>query len=279
MQTWKITLDSPVKPGKADGRLYDSPTDESRERDIQTLHVMCANRTVYWEFDVMNDDVVFLTGDATSLETILPALSGKPTREVLDAEVLTFSRSERDKLLCEQYLYSSTVPTVQDVADAFGITTALAYEILRKNRIPLRTKRDKRREEIEAAIPRVQNDTVKDILLDYLDGLNYKELAEKYHKSQSYIVKITALDNMSIIPEDIYNSLAELWESSFYNINYCADVLNIEVSDVRKYLRELGYNITTAYIADALRNECNLMRKTITEQTTEILALKAELRK
>lgn len=265
MQTWKVTLDS--------------PTDESREQDIQTLHIMCANRTVYWESDITHDDIVFLTGDATSLETILPALSGKATREVLDAEVLTFSRTERDKLLCEQYLYSSTVPTVQDVADAFGITTALAYEILRKNRITLRTKRDKRREEIEAALPRVQNDTVKDILLDYLDGLNYKELAEKYHKSQSYIVKITALDNMSIIPEDIYNSLAGLWESSFYDLNYCADVLGIEISDVKKYLRELGYNITVAYIADALRNECDLMRKTITEQTTEILNLKAELRK
>lgn len=265
MQTWKITLDTGIE--------------SDREQDIQTLHVMCANRTVYWEFDIADDDIVFLTGDATALETILPALSGTPHREIFDAEVLTFSRTERDKLLCEQYLYSSTVPTVQDIADTFGVTTALVYEILRKNKIPLRTKRDKRREEIEAAIPRVQNDTVKNILLDYLDGLNYKELAEKYHKSQSYIVKITALDNMSIIPEDIYTSLADLWESSFYDLNYCADVLNIEISDVKKYLRELGYNITTAYIADALRNECNLMRKTITEQTTEILNLKAELRK
>ena len=84
---------------------------------------------------------------------------------------------------------------------------------------------------------------------------------------------------MSIIPEDIYNSLAGLWDSSFYDLNYCADVLGIEISDVKKYLRELGYNITVAYIAAALRNECNLMRKTITEQTTEILNLKAELRK
>lgn len=116
-------------------------------------------------------------------------------------------------------------------------------------------------------------------MLDYLDGLDYKELAEKYHKSPSYISKIIALDNTTIIPEDVYTSLADLWESSFYDINYCADVLNIEVSDVRKYLRELGYNIKQAYIVEALRNECNLMRKTITEQTTEILNLKAELRK
>lgn len=265
MQTWKVT--------------FDSPTEADREQDIQTLHVMCANRTVYWELDIANDDVVFLTGDATALETILPALSGKPQREVLGTEVMTFSRAERDKLLCEQYLYSSTVPTAQDLADEFDITTALVYSILRKNKIPLRTKRDKRREEIEAALPRVQNDTIRNILLDFLDGLDYKELAEKYHKSQSYITKITALDNMSIIPEDIYNSLADLWESSFYDFEYCADVLNIEIPDVRKYLRELGYNITVAYIADALRNECNLMRKTITEQTNEILELKAELRK
>ena len=264
MQTWKITLDS--------------PTDADREQDIQTLHVMCANRTVHWDFDIANDGIVFLTGDATALETILPALSGKPDREILDAEVLTFSRSERDKLLCEQYLYSSTRPTVQDIADTFGVTTPLVYEILRKNKIPLRTKRDERRELIEATLPRVPNGTVKDILLDYLDGLDYKELAEKYHKSPSYIGKIIALDNTTIIPEDVYNSLAELWESSFYDLNYCADVLNIEVPDVRKYLRELGYNITQAYIVEALRNECNLMRKTITEQTTEILKLKAELR-
>lgn len=265
MQTWKITLDS--------------PTDADREKDIQTLHVMCANRTVHWDFDITNDEIVFLTGDATALETILPALSGKPDREILDAEVMTFSRSERDKLLCEQYLYSSTVPTVQDLADTFGVTTALVYEILRKNKIPLRTKRDERRELIEATLPRVPNGTVKDILLDYLDGLDYKELAEKYHKSPSYVGKIIALDNTTIIPEDVYTSLADLWESSFYDVNYCADVLNIEVSDVRKYLRELGYNITQAYIVNALRNECNLMRKTITEQTTEILNLKAELRK
>lgn len=265
MQTWKITLDT-------------SP-ESDREQDIQTLHVMCANRTVYWELDITHDDVVFLTGDATSLGTILPALSGKATREVLDAEVLTFSRTERDKLLCEQYLYSSTRPTAQDLADAFGITTALVYEILRKNHITLRTKRDERREMIEAALPRVRSDIVKDILLDYLDGLNYLELAEKYHKSPSYIGKIIALDNMTIIPEHVYNSLADLWESSFYDLNYCADVLGLPIPDVRKYLRELGYNITVAYIADALRNECNLMRKTITEQTTEILNLKAELRK
>lgn len=265
MQTWKITLDS--------------PTEESREKDIQTLHVMCANRTVHWDFDITNDEIVFLTGDATSLETILTALSGKATREVLDAEVLTFSKTERDKLLCEQYLYSSTRPTAQDLADTFGITTALVYEILRKNRIPLRTKRDERRELIETALPRVRNGTVKDILLDYLDGLNYLELAEKYHKSPSYIGKIIALDNMTIIPEDVYNSLAGLWESSFYDLNYCADVLGLPLPDVRKYLRELGYNITQAYLVDALRNECNLMRKTITEQTTEILNLKAELRK
>lgn len=265
MQTWKITLDS--------------PTEESREKDIQTLHVMCANRTVHWDFDITDDDIVFLTGDATALETIFTALSGKPQREVLDAEVLTFSKTERDKLLCEQYLYSSTRPTAQDLADEFGVSTALVYEILRKNRIPRRTKRDKCRETIEAALPRVQNETIKNILLDYLDGLDYKELAQKYRKSPSYITKIIALENTTIIPEDVYNSLAELWESSFYDLNYCADVLNIEVSDVKKYLRELGYNITVAYIADALRNECNLMRKTITEQTTEILALKAELRK
>ena len=56
-------------------------------------------------------------------------------------------------------------------------------------------------------------------------------------------------------------------------------MLNIEVSDVRNYLRELGYNIKQSYIVEALRNECNLMRNTITEQTTEILNLKAELRK
>ena len=264
MQTWKITLDT-------------SP-ESDRGQDIQTLHVTCANRTVHWAFDITNDDIVFLTGDATALETIFTALSGKPAREVLDAEVLTFSRSERDKLLCEQYLYSSTRPTVQDLADEFGVTTPLVYEILRKNKIPLRTKRDERRELIEATLPRVPNGTVKDVLLDYLDGLDYKELAEKYHKSPSYISKIIALDNTTIIPEDVYTSLAGLWESSFYDLNYCADVLNIEVPDVRKYLRELGYNITTAYIADALRNECNLMRKTITEQTNEILKLKAELR-
>lgn len=265
MQTWKVT--------------FDSPTEASREQDIQTLHIMCANRTIHWDFDIANDDVVFLTGDATSLETIFTALIGKPQREILDAEVLTFSRTERDKLLCEQYLYSSTCPTAQDLADEFGISAPLAYEILRKNRIPLRTKRDERREMIEAALPRVRSDTIKDILLDYLDGLDYKELAEKYHKSPSYIGKIIALDNMTIIPEDIYTSLADLWESSFYDLNYCADVLHISLPDVRKYLRELGYNITVAYIADALRNECNLMRKTITEQTNEILALKAELRK
>lgn len=265
MQTWKITLDS--------------PTEESREKDIQTLHVMCANRTVHWDFDITDDDIVFLTGDATALETIFTALSGKPQREVLDAEVLTFSKTERDKLLCEQYLYSSTRPTAQDLADEFGVSTALVYEILRKNRIPRRTKRDKCRETIEAALPRVQNETIKNILLDYLDGLDYKELAQKYRKSPSYITKIIALENTTIIPEDVYNSLAELWESSFYDLNYCADVLNIQIPDVKKYLRELGYNITQAYIVDALRNECNLMRKTITEQTTEILALKAELRK
>ena len=136
MQTWKITLDTGIE--------------SDREQDIQTLHVTCANRTVHWDFDIADDDIVFLTGDATALETILPALSGQPDREIFDAEVLTFSRSERDKLLCEQYLYSSTRPTVQDLADTFGVTTPLVYEILRKNKIPLRTKRDERREEIEA---------------------------------------------------------------------------------------------------------------------------------
>ena len=69
MQTWKITLDS--------------PTDADREQDIQTLHVMCANRTVHWDFDIADDEIVFLTGDATALETILPALSGKPDREII----------------------------------------------------------------------------------------------------------------------------------------------------------------------------------------------------
>lgn len=265
MQTWKITLDT-------------GPESDC-DKDIQTLHVMCANRTVHWDFDITNDEIVFLTGDATALETIFTALIGKPQREVLDAEVLTFSRSERDKLLCEQYLYSSTRPTAQDLADTFGISTPLAYEILRKNKIPLRTKRDERRESIEAALPRVQNETIKDILLDYLDGLDYLELAKKYHKSPSYVAKIIALENTTVIPEDIYNSIAELWESSFYDLNYCAEILNIQLPDVRKYLRELGYNVTQAYIVDALRNECNLMRKTITEQTTEILNLKAELRK
>ena len=265
MQTWKITLDS--------------PTEESRDKDIQTLHVMCANRTVHWDFDITNDEIVFLTGDATALETIFTALSGKPQREIFDAEVLTFSRSERDKLLCEQYLYSSTRPTAQDLADTFGVSTALVYEILRKNRIPRRTKRDKCRETIEAALPRVQNETIKNILLDYLDGLDYKELAQKYRKSPSYITKIIALENTTIIPEDVYNSLAELWESSFYDLNYCADVLGIPECDAKRYLRALGYNVSEPYIVNALRNECNLMRKTITEQTTEILNLKAELRK
>lgn len=265
MQTWKITLDS--------------PTEESREKDIQTLHVMCANRTVYWEFDITNDDIVFLTGDATSLETILPALSGKPQREILDAEVLTFSKTERDKLLCEQYLYSSTSPSVKRLADEFGVTPPLVYEILRKNGIALRNKRDERRESIEAALPRVQNDTVRDILCDYLDGLSYKELAQKYSKSESYITKILALNHPTVVPEDIYDSLVDLWESSFYDLDYCADVLGITVSDVKKYLRSLGYNIAITHVIDALRNECNLMRKTITEQTTEILNLKAELRK
>ena len=265
MQTWKITLDTSIEA--------------DRDKDIQTLHVMCANRTIYWAFDITDDDIVFLTGDAMAVETTFTALSGKPQREIFDAEVITFSRSERDKLLCEQYLYSSTRPTVDALADEFGISTALVYEILRKNKIPLRTKRDERRETIEAALPRVQNPTTRDILLDYLDGLDCKELATKYRKSPSYVAKIIALENTTVIPEDIYNSIAELWESSFYDLNYCADVLNIQVPDVRKYLRELGYNITQAYIVDALRNECNLMRKTITEQTTEILALKAELRK
>ena len=265
MQTWKITLDS--------------PTDLDREQDIQTLHVMCANRTVHWDFDIADDDVVFLTGDATALETILPALSGTPDREILDAEVLTFSRSERDKLLCEQYLYSSTVPTIQDLADTFGVSTPLVYEILRKNKIPLRTKRDERREAIESTLPRLPNGTVKEILLDYLDGLDYLQLAQKYRKSPSYITKVLALNNTTVVPEDVYDSLAGLWESSFYDLKYCADVLGIPECDAKRYLRALGYNVSESYIVDALRNECNLMRKTITEQTTEILNLKAELRK
>lgn len=265
MQTWKITLDT-------------SP-ESDREQDIQTLHVMCANRTVHWDFDIANDEIVFLTGDATALETILPALSGKPDREILDAEVLTFSRSERDKLLCEQYLYSSTSPSVKQLADTFGISSPLVYDILRKNRIPLRTKRDERREAIESTLPRISNGTVKDILLDYLDGLDYLELAQKYRKSPSYITKVLALNNTTVVPEDVYNSLAELWESSFYDINYCADVLGIPECDAKRYLRALGYNVSEPYIVNALRNECNLMRKTITEQTTEILNLKAELRK
>lgn len=265
MQTWKITLDS--------------PTDADREQDIQTLHVMCANRTVYWDFDIADDEIVFLTGDATALETILPALSGKPDREILDAEVLTFSRSERDKLLCEQYLYSSTRPTAQDLADTFGVSTPLVYEILRKNKIPLRTKRDERREAIESTLPRLPNGTVKDILLDYLDGLDYLQLAQKYRKSPSYITKVLALNNTTVVPEDVYDSLAGLWESSFYDLNYCADVLGIPECDAKRYLRALGYNVSESYIVNALRNECNLMRNTITEQTTEILNLKAELRK
>lgn len=265
MQTWKITLDS--------------TTDLDREQDIQTLHVMCANRTVHWDFDIANNDVVFLTGDATALETILPALSGKPQREILDAEVLTFSRSERDKLLCEQYLYSSTSPSVKKLADTFGISSPLVYDILRKNRIPLRTKRDERREEIESTLPRLPNGTVKDILLDYLDGLDYLQLAQKYRKSPSYITKVLALNNTTVVPEDVYDSLAGLWESSFYDLNYCADVLGIPECDAKRYLRALGYNVSEPYIVNALRNECNLMRKTITEQTTEILNLKAELRK
>lgn len=265
MQTWKITLDS--------------PTEESRDKDIQTLHVMCANRTIYWAFDITDDDIVFLTGDATAVETTFTALSGKPQREIFDAEVITFSRSERDKLLCEQYVYASNAPTVPRLADEFGLSVALVYEILRKNKIPLRTKRDERRETIEAALPRIANATVKDILYDYLDGLDYKQLAEKYRKSQSYITKIISLDHTTIVPEDIYNSLTELWEQSFYDLNYCADVLDIPVCDAKRYLKGLGYNTSTEYIADALRNECDLMRKAITEQTTEILALKAELRK
>lgn len=265
MQTWKVT--------------FDSSTESDREQDIQTLHVMCANRTVYWDFDIVHDDAVFLTGDATALETILPALSGKATREVLDTEVLTFSRTERDKLLCEQYLYSSTVPTVQQLADAFSVSTPLVYDILRKNKIPLRTKRDERREEIEAILPRIANSTVRDILSDYLDGLDYNQLAQKYRKSPSYITKVIALNNTVIVPEDIYKSLVDLWESSFYDLEYCADVLGIPVFDAKRYLKGLGYNTSPAYIADALRNECNLMRKTITEQTNEILELKAELRK
>ena len=265
MQTWKITLDS--------------PTDLDREQDIQTLHVMCANRTVHWDFDITNDEIVFLTGDATALETILPALSGKPDREILDAEVMTFSRSERDKLLCEQYLYSSTSPSVKQLADTFGISSPLVYDILRKNRIPLRTKRDERREAIESTLPRLPNGTVKDILLDYLDGLDYLQLAQKYRKSPSYITKVLALNNTTVVPEDVYDSLAGLWESSFYDLNYCADVLGIPECDAKRYLRALGYNVSESYIVNALRNECNLMRKTITEQTTEILNLKAELRK
>lgn len=265
MQTWKITLDS--------------PTDADREQDIQTLHVMCANRTVHWDFDITNDEIVFLTGDATALETILPALSGKPDREILDTEVLTFSRSERDKLLCEQYLYSSTRPTAQDLADTFGVSTPLVYDILRKNKIPLRTKRDERREAIESTLPRLPNGTVKDILLDYLDGLDYLQLAQKYRKSPSYITKVLALNNTTVVPEDVYDSLAGLWESSFYDLNYCADVLGIPECDAKRYLRALGYNVSESYIVNALRNECNLMRNTITEQTTEILNLKAELRK
>lgn len=265
MQTWKITLDS--------------PTDADREQDIQTLHVMCANRTVHWDFDITNDEIVFLTGDATALETILPALSGTPHREILDTEVLTFSRSERDKLLCEQYLYSSTRPTAQDLADTFGVSTPLVYEILRKNKIPLRTKRDERREAIESTLPRLPNGTVKDILLDYLDGLDYLQLAQKYRKSPSYITKVLALNNTTVVPEDVYDSLAGLWESSFYDLNYCADVLGIPECDAKRYLRALGYNVSESYIVNALRNECNLMRKTITEQTIEILNLKAELRK
>ena len=264
MQTWKITLDS--------------PTDADREQDIQTLHVMCANRTVHWDFDIANDGIVFLTGDATALETILPALSGKPDREVLDAEVLTFSRSERDKLLCEQYLYSSTSPSVKKLADTFGISSPLVYDILRKNRIPLRTKRDERREAIESTLPRISNGIVKDILRDYLEGLDYLQLAQKYRKSPSYITKVLALNNTTVVPEDVYNSLADLWESSFYDLNYCADVLGIPECDAKRYLRALGYNVSEPYIVEALRNECNLMRKTITEQTTEILKLKAELR-
>lgn len=265
MQTWKITLDS--------------PTELDREKDIQTLHVMCANRTVHWDFDITNDEIVFLTGDATALETILPALSGRPQREILDAEVLTFSRSERDKLLCEQYLYSSTRPTAQDLADTFGVSTPLVYDILRKNKIPLRTKRDERREAIESTLPRLPNGTVKDILLDYLDGLDYLQLAQKYRKSPSYITKVLALNNTTVVPEDVYDSLAGLWESSFYDLNYCADVLGIPECDAKRYLRALGYNVSESYIVNALRNECNLMRNTITEQTTEILNLKAELRK
>ena len=265
MQTWKITLDS--------------PTDADREQDIQTLHVMCANRTVHWDFDIANDEIVFLTGDATALETILPALSGKPDREILDAEVLTFSRSERDKLLCEQYLYSSTSPSVKKLADTFGISSPLVYDILRKNRIPLRTKRDERREAIESTLPRISNGIVKDILRDYLDGLDYLQLAQKYRKSPSYITKVLALNNTTVVPEDVYNSLADLWESSFYDLNYCADVLGIPECDAKRYLRALGYNVSEPYIINALRNECNLMRKTITEQTNEILKLKAELRK
>lgn len=265
MQTWKITLDS--------------PTDLDREQDIQTLHVMCANRTVHWDFDITNDEIVFLTGDATALETILPALSGKPDREILDAEVMTFSRSERDKLLCEQYLYSSTRPTAQNLADTFGVSTPLVYEILRKNKIPLRTKRDERREAIESTLPRLPNGTVKDILLDYLDGLDYLQLAQKYRKSPSYITKVLALNNTTVVPEDVYDSLAGLWESSFYDLKYCADVLGIPECDAKRYLRALGYNVSESYIVNALRNECNLMRNTITEQTTEILNLKAELRK
>ena len=265
MQTWKITLDS--------------PTDLDREQDIQTLHVMCANRTVHWDFDITNDEIVFLTGDATALETILPALSGKPQREILDTEVLTFSRSERDKLLCEQYLYSSTSPSVKKLADTFGISSPLVYDILRKNRIPLRTKRDERREAIESTLPRISNGIVKDILRDYLDGLDYLQLAQKYRKSPSYITKVLALNNTTVVPEDVYNSLADLWESSFYDLNYCADVLGIPECDAKRYLRALGYNVSEPYIINALRNECNLMRKTITEQTNEILKLKAELRK
>lgn len=265
MQTWKITLDS--------------PTDADREQDIQTLHVMCANRTVHWDFDITNDEIVFLTGDATALETILPALSGKPDREILDAEVMTFSRSERDKLLCEQYLYSSTSPSVKQLADMFGISSPLVYDILRKNRIPLRTKRDERREAIESTLPRLPNGAVKDILLDYLDGLDYLQLAQKYRKSPSYITKVLALNNTTVVPEDVYDSLAGLWESSFYDLNYCADVLGLPISDTKRYLKALGYNVSESYIVEALRNECNLMRNTIAEQTAEILNLKAELRK
>ena len=68
MQTWKITLDS--------------PTDLDREKDIQTLHIMCANRTVHWDFDITNDGIVSgFTSKGAAIQSL-------------------FTKDKKDSMLC-----------------------------------------------------------------------------------------------------------------------------------------------------------------------------------